>query len=33
LAHYVNDFSHQPNIALRILKELHIGFTKARVSP
>jgi len=23
-----NDFGHQPNIALRILKELHIGFTK-----
>jgi cytochrome P450 len=23
-----NDFRHQPNISLRILKELHIGFTK-----
>jgi cytochrome P450 len=23
-----NDFRHQPNIALRILKELHIGFTQ-----
>jgi cytochrome P450 len=28
-----NDFRHQPNIALRILNELHIGFTKERVSP
>ena len=23
-----NDFAHQPNISLRIMKELHVGFTK-----
>lgn len=28
-----NDLRHQPNIALCILEELHIGFTKDRVSP